>query len=38
MAGPKRVTISTIAERAGISKGAVSFALNNRPGVSAETR
>ncbi len=38
MAGPKRVTIATIAERAGVSKGAVSFALNNRPGVSAATR
>lgn len=34
----KRVTISDIAEHAGVSKGAVSFALNNRPGVSEQTR
>jgi DNA-binding LacI/PurR family transcriptional regulator len=33
-----RVTISHIAERAGVSKGAVSYALNGRPGVSDETR
>lgn len=33
-----RVTISDIAERAGVSIGAVSFALNGRKGVSAETR
>jgi DNA-binding LacI/PurR family transcriptional regulator len=32
------VTISTIAERAGVSKVAVSYALNGRPGVSEETR
>ncbi|GAT66734.1 lacI family transcriptional regulator [Planomonospora sphaerica] len=34
----KRPTIDDIARRAGVSKGAVSFALNGRPGVSAETR
>jgi DNA-binding LacI/PurR family transcriptional regulator len=33
-----RITISDIAERAGLSKGAVSYALNDRPGVSVETR
>jgi DNA-binding LacI/PurR family transcriptional regulator len=33
-----RVTITDIAERAGLSKGAVSYALNNKPGVSVETR
>lgn len=33
-----RVTINDIARRAGVSKGAVSYALNGRPGVSAETR
>jgi DNA-binding LacI/PurR family transcriptional regulator len=32
------VTISDIAERAGVSIGAVSFALNGRKGVSEETR
>ncbi|MET0965272.1 MAG: LacI family DNA-binding transcriptional regulator [Nakamurella sp.] len=31
-------TISDVAARAGVSKGAVSFALNGRPGVSPETR
>lgn len=36
--GARRVTISDIAERAGVSKGAVSYALNNRPGLSDETR
>src|SRR5690606_11348581 len=36
--GTGRVTISDIAERAGVSIGAVSFALNGRKGVSAETR
>lgn len=33
-----RVTINEIARRSGVSKGAVSYALNGRPGVSAETR
>lgn len=33
-----RVTIREIARRAGVSKGAVSYALNGRPGVSRETR
>lgn len=35
---PRRVTIADIAERAGVSKGAVSYALNDRPGISANTR
>jgi DNA-binding LacI/PurR family transcriptional regulator len=34
----RRVTISDIAARAGVSKGAVSYALNGRPGVSDRTR
>src|SRR4051794_12223660 len=34
----KRPTIAEIAARAGVSTGAVSYALNGRPGVSAETR
>jgi DNA-binding LacI/PurR family transcriptional regulator len=34
----KRPTIAEIAELAGVSIGAVSFALNGRPGVSANTR
>lgn len=36
--GARRVTISDIAKRARVSKGAVSLALNGRPGVSDETR
>lgn len=34
----KRPTITDIARRAGVSIGAVSYALNGLPGVSAETR
>src|ERR687889_2834032 len=33
-----RPTISDVARAAGVSKGAVSFALNDRPGVSPGTR
>ncbi len=33
-----RPTIADVALRAGVSKGAVSFALNGRPGVSSATR
>jgi len=33
-----RVTITDVARRAGVSKGLVSFALNDRAGVSPETR
>jgi DNA-binding LacI/PurR family transcriptional regulator len=33
-----RFTIRDIARRAGVSKGAVSYALNGRPGVSDDTR
>ena len=35
---PERVTISDIAARLQISKASVSYALNGRPGVSADTR
>ena len=34
----RRVTIADIARHAGVSKGAVSYALNDRPGISAATR
>jgi DNA-binding LacI/PurR family transcriptional regulator len=34
----QRPTIADIAARAGVSKGAVSYALNDRPGVSPATR
>src|SRR6266702_3566281 len=34
----KRPTIADIAQRAGVTKAAVSFALNDQPGVSAATR
>ena len=34
----KRPTIADIAARAGVTKAAVSFALNGQPGVSAATR
>lgn len=33
-----RPTINDVARKAGVSKGAVSFAFNNRPGISPETR
>lgn len=35
---PPRPTINDVARASGVSKGAVSFALNNRPGLAAETR
>ncbi|HEX7744541.1 MAG TPA: LacI family DNA-binding transcriptional regulator [Micromonosporaceae bacterium] len=38
MTRPGRPTISDVARAAGVSKGAVSFALNGRPGVAEETR
>ncbi|WP_285726889.1 LacI family DNA-binding transcriptional regulator [Psychromicrobium xiongbiense] len=38
MVPPKRATIGDIARLAGVSAGAVSFALNGRPGVSEATR
>jgi DNA-binding LacI/PurR family transcriptional regulator len=34
----KRPTIADVAQRAGVTKAAVSFALNGQPGVSAATR
>lgn len=34
----RRTTIADVARAAGVSKGAVSFALNDRPGVAAGTR
>ena len=34
----KRPTMADIARRAGVTKGAVSFALNGKPGVSEVTR
>jgi DNA-binding LacI/PurR family transcriptional regulator len=37
-AAPRRATISDIAQRAGVSTSAVSYALNDKPGVSASTR
>jgi DNA-binding LacI/PurR family transcriptional regulator len=36
--GPRRPTITDIAQRAGVSKGSVSYALNGHPGVSEPTR
>lgn len=36
--GPRRPTITDVAARAGVSKGAVSFALNGSGGVSEATR
>jgi DNA-binding LacI/PurR family transcriptional regulator len=38
MAKQQRITISQVAQRAGVSKGAVSMALNGKPGLSQETR
>ncbi|CAN5812851.1 LacI family DNA-binding transcriptional regulator [soil metagenome] len=38
LASPRRPTITDVARRAGVSKGAVSFALNGRPGVADSTR
>jgi LacI family repressor for deo operon, udp, cdd, tsx, nupC, and nupG len=35
---PRGPTIDDVAARAGVSKSAVSFALNDRPGLSADTR
>jgi DNA-binding LacI/PurR family transcriptional regulator len=36
--GPRRPTIADIAEKAGVSKGSVSYALNGNPGLSEHTR
>ena len=36
--GAGRVTIAGLADRLGLSKASVSYALNGRPGVSDETR
>ena len=39
MPGPRRrTTIDDVAERAGVSSAAVSFAMNGRPGLAEETR
>lgn len=38
MARAKRITIADVAARAGVSISAVSFAVNNRPGVSTATK
>ncbi|WP_405902560.1 LacI family transcriptional regulator [Streptomyces sp. NBC_00656] len=38
MSGPARITIKDVAARAGVSKGAVSLAFNNKRGVSEITR
>jgi len=38
MAKQSRTTIADVARRAGVSKGSVSFALNDRPGLAPETR
>lgn len=38
MNAPARFTIADVARRAGVSKGSVSFALNDRPGIAPKTR
>lgn len=38
MAGKRKVTLKDIADKAGLTRMAVSLALRNRPGVSSETR
>ena len=38
MPSPARPTIADVARTAGVSKGLVSFALNDRPGVAPQTR